>query len=101
MAWAGSNRAARLPANWAALRRRVIRRDGGRCTAVDSEGQRCTWPGTDVDHKTPGDDHSLSNLRLLCAWHHARKSATEGGTAAALTRVRTARTKPAHPALED
>jgi 5-methylcytosine-specific restriction protein A len=101
VAWAGSDRAARLPKGWTKTRARIIRRDGGRCTWVYTDGSRCTWPGVEVDHIVPGDDHSDSNLRSLCTWHHRRKSATEGGTAAALTRVRTARPKPAHPALED
>lgn len=104
MAWAGSNRAATLPADWPRRRRRIIRRDDGRCTALDSEGVRCTWPGTDVDHITP---HSLGgtdeddNLTLLCTWHHAHKSAQEGGAAAAKTRVCTARPSSTHPALEE
>jgi hypothetical protein len=35
-----------------------------------------------VDHIKPGDDHSESNLRSLCSWHHGKKSGAEGGTAA-------------------
>lgn len=101
MAWANSDRRARLPKNWPTLRRRVIRRDDGRCTAVYSEGERCSMPGTDVDHITPGDDHSMTNLRLLCPWHHGKKSGAEGGRAAGLLSVRTARPVPTHPALED
>lgn len=66
-----------------------------------SEGQLCGQPVTDVDRIVAGGDHSMANLRALCAWCHARKSAHEGGTAAALTRVRTARPKPTHPALEE
>jgi hypothetical protein len=31
-----------------------------------------------VDHVIPGQDHSLVNLRGICQWHHARKSAQEG-----------------------
>jgi 5-methylcytosine-specific restriction enzyme A len=101
MAWEGSDRRARLPADWHRRRRRIIRRDGGQCTALDSEGNRCELPGTDVDHIVPGDDHSDDNLRLLCGWHHKHKSAHEGGTAAAKTRVRSARPPATHPALED
>lgn len=101
MAWAGSNRRARLPHNWLAIRRRIIRRDVGRCTAIYSDGRRCEQPGTDVDHIMPGDDHTEGNLRLLCRWHHGQKSGSEGGTAAGLKRVRTARPTATHPALED
>lgn len=101
MVWAGSDRRARLPHNWPTIRRRIIRRDGGRCTAIYTDGRRCAGTDVEVDHITPGDDHTDDNLRCLCKWHHARKSATEGGTAAALKRVRTARPTPTHPALED
>lgn len=101
MAWSGSTRRQRLPRDWPRIRRRIIRRDKGRCTAVYSDGTRCVEPGTDVDHIVPGDDHTDANLQLLCGWHHKHKSATEGGTAAARTRVRTERPRPTHPALED
>jgi 5-methylcytosine-specific restriction endonuclease McrA len=101
MAWEGSTRRTRLPKDWARIRRRIIRRDKGVCQATYSDGAQCGLPGTDVDHIVHGDDHSDANLQLLCAWHHARKSSSEGGTAAATTRVRTARPTPAHPALED
>lgn len=100
MAWQGSTRRSRLPADWARIRRRIIRRDKV-CVWAMSDGTQCGATGTDVDHITPGDDHRDDNLQLLCTWHHRRKSAQEGGTAAGLTRVRTGRPKPAHPALED
>ncbi|MEU3986197.1 HNH endonuclease signature motif containing protein [Streptomyces sp. NPDC026672] len=101
MAWQGSTRRARLPKDWPHIRRRILRRDDYICQARFSEGQLCGQPATDVDHIVPGDDHSAGNLRALCPWCHARKSASEGGAAAALTRVRTERPKPTHPALED
>lgn len=101
MAWAGSTRRNRLPADWARIRRRIIRRDGGQCTALYSDGRRCEQPGTDVDHIVAGDDHSDANLRLLCSWCHGQKSSREGGTASALRRVSAHRPKPVHPALED
>lgn len=81
MAWQGSDRADRLPDNWGRLRRRVMARDGYQCTAVLRDGDRCVEVGTDVDHVVPGDDHDLTNLALLCRWHHARKSAREGQAA--------------------
>ncbi|MER7922194.1 HNH endonuclease [Streptomyces sp. NPDC096057] len=101
MAWQNSTRRARLPRNWPLLRRRVLHRDGYVCQARFSEGQLCGAPATDVDHIEAGDNHSMANLRALCAWCHKQKSSSEGGTAAALTRVRTERPKPTHPALED
>ena len=101
MAWQGSTRRARLPKNWPSLRRRVMRRDKGLCQMPFSDGRLCGAEATDVDHIEPGDDHSMENLQALCGWCHARKSASEGGRAAAATRVRIARPKPTHPALED
>lgn len=101
MAWEGSTRRQRLPKGWARIRRRIIRRDGGVCTAIYSDGRKCDLPGTDVDHIEPGDDHTEGNLRLLCTWHHQQKSSSEGGTAAARTRARVERPRPTHPAVED
>lgn len=101
MAWDGSTRRSRLPKDWPAIRRRIIRRDGGVCTALYSDGRRCELPGTDVDHIVPGDDHRDANLRLLCAWHHRQKSSSAGGSAAARTRVIVLRPVPINPALEE
>jgi hypothetical protein len=95
MAWQGSDRRARLPANWATLRLRVLRRDGWRCVARMSDGTRCPEPATDVDHKVPGDDHRPGNLQALCRWHHARKSSAEGNAARPSRR----REPEAHPAF--
>ncbi|GGK13130.1 hypothetical protein GCM10010124_02100 [Pilimelia terevasa] len=81
--WIGSDRHGRLPPNWKMLRRRTLHRDGHRCTAVSSTGQRCDEPATEVDHIEPGDNHDPSNLRALCTWHHRRKSSQEGGRARA------------------
>lgn len=85
--WEGSDRKSRLPDDWPLLRRIVIERAGGRCEVIKRNGKRCWDDGTDVDHKVAGDDHSLSNLQLLCAWHHARKSSREGNAAQAAQRA--------------
>lgn len=77
MAWESSDRRARLPANWPTLVARVKKRDGGRCTWRLPSGARCPRPGTDVDHRAPGDDHRLSNLQLLCHHHHEKKTLRE------------------------
>lgn len=79
--WVGSDRRQHLPPGWATIRKRVLARDGHRCTATLRNGHRCHDRATDVDHINPGDDHSDSNLRALCAWHHRRKSSSEGGQA--------------------
>lgn len=84
--WKGSDRRARLPANWPELRQVVLKRDEWRCTYRKTRDGRCTAKATDVDHVVPGDDHSLSNLTSLCNWHHLRKSGSEGSQAATAKR---------------
>ncbi|MFD8315878.1 HNH endonuclease [Kitasatospora purpeofusca] len=101
MSWTTSNRRDRLPADWPRIRKRILRRDGGRCTTVFSTGRRCLARATDVDHIVPGDDHTDDNLRSLCGWCHTTKSSSEGGTAAGLRAARQTRPKAPHPALED
>lgn len=75
----------------------MLARDGYWCTATDDTGTRCGEPATDVDHIEPGDNHDETNLTSLCSWHHARKSAREGGTAAAARRTTRRRTPEPHP----
>lgn len=56
------------------LRGRVIQRDGGRCTQVDSNGRRCPsrrW--LEIHHVLPrelGGKDELENLVTLCSGHH-------------------------------
>jgi 5-methylcytosine-specific restriction endonuclease McrA len=58
-----------------ATRDAVYERDGGRCTYVGPDGRRCesTWD-LEVHHDGTayalGGNHSLANLRLLCAAHN-------------------------------
>lgn len=84
--WEGSDRRSRLPKDWPKIRLKVLRRDGGQCTALTQAGGRCDSTASDVDHIEPGDDHSLSNLRSLCSWHHKQKSSREGAAAYAAKR---------------
>jgi 5-methylcytosine-specific restriction endonuclease McrA len=94
--WEGSTRKDRLPADWAERRRKVIKRDGGRCQHREIEhGLICGKLGNQVDHIVRGDDHSMSNLQVLCRGHHATKSAREGGQS--FTPLR--RPPEQHPAL--
>lgn len=91
--WDSSNRRSRLPANWQALRLQVLKRDGCRCTWVETlEGrQKATCgvtEGLEVDHIVPGDNHALENLRTLCHEHHARKTSAEGRKASAKNRAK-------------
>lgn len=90
MAWEGSTRSARLPANWPTIRRRILRRDRGICHV-------CGRPGADqVDHIQAGDNHDPSNLAAIhdtpC---HRAKSAHEGGAAGGVSSGRTRRAQAA------
>ena len=79
--WNTSTRRERLPSNWSELRGIVMQNALYRCQATMKDGSRCTDKGTDVDHIEPGDNHDLSNLQLLCKWHHNKKSSQEGNKA--------------------
>lgn len=100
--WQNSGRRDRLPPDWAKLRKRVLRRDGWMCQWKLEDGRKCLRDANEVDHRRPGDDHSEANLRALCTWHHARKSAGEGARASAAKRkaidMRFVRTEE-HPGL--
>jgi len=59
---------------WTKIRRRAIRRDGGRCAQCGATGP------LQVDHITPvskGGGHELSNLQTLCGVCHDAKTATD------------------------
>ncbi|QKT06065.1 HNH endonuclease [Gordonia sp. X0973] len=71
-----SGRRERLPRNWKRLRLVVLHRDNHTCA-------ECGGVASHVDHIVPNDDHSLSNLRALCASCHNRKTGREGGQAKA------------------
>lgn len=72
MAWS-QRRRRELPPDWSTLRRRVLRRDGWRCTWI-VDGSRCPAWATDVDHIGDRHDHRLLNLRALCQYHHSRRT---------------------------
>lgn len=76
MTWSSSDRAARLPGDWAKRRSAVRTRAGNRCEWVDNDG-RCTLQGRECDHVEAGDNHDLSNLQWLCRPHHEAKSLQE------------------------
>ncbi|GES27927.1 HNH endonuclease [Streptomyces angustmyceticus] len=79
--WQGSSRWRRLPANW-----RSELRPAAHARNPEHICHLCGRPGGDyLDHKNPGDDHSLDNLD----WAHDRvpphchryKSSAEGHAA--------------------
>lgn len=90
--WDTSTRRSRLPKDWDERRRKVLKRDGYRCTWEDiiENGSRIRCKATEeleVDHRIPNDDHSLENLRTLCHVHHAIKTSREGHAALAKNRA--------------
>jgi 5-methylcytosine-specific restriction enzyme A len=92
MAWGTSDRARRLPPNWPVLRAMVLRRDNGVCHVCGKHG------ADQVDHITPGDNHSPDNLAAIhSAPCHRRKSSSEGGKASAQARAKRTRKRPAEP----
>lgn len=72
--WNISDRASRLPTDWA-WRRQIVRdRAHNRCQA-EHHAPGCDGIGTDCDHIIQGDDHSLDNLQWLS--HACHKAKTE------------------------
>lgn len=96
MPWDSQARRLRLPPNWPALREEVLRRDNHQCRI---RGPRCVVYATDCDHKTPGDDHTLTNLQAACAPCHRAKSSTEGNTVWAARRAQAKHPGETHPGL--
>ena len=89
MRWSGSNRRARLPADWRKRRAAVIERD-----PVCRLRLRCAGaPSTEADHIHAGDDHRLVALQGACLPCHLAKSSAEGHAA----RNRHSRRRPPEP----
>lgn len=77
MAWDTSNRRSRLPKDWPARRRRVLRRD----PTCQLRYPGCTVVSTEVDHRNRGDDHRDENLQGVCGPCHKRKTRWEAAQA--------------------
>lgn len=96
MAWSTSRRKQTLSRDWPAIRKRILTRDGHRCTwRREDTGNRCNEYANQVDH-IDGHADNDANLRALCAYHHAQRSAQQGGQAAAARRKAA---KKRHPGL--
>jgi 5-methylcytosine-specific restriction protein A len=90
-----SRRTTPLPTNWPRLRNHIRKRDGQRCTWIESEPDgghpltpgaaehpdRCGGGAGSVDHIGDPRNHSDDNLRTLCAWHHDRRTAQQANAA--------------------
>ena len=96
MAWSTSDRKQRLPHDWPQVRAAVKARAKGKCQAR-THAPKCRGWGSDADHITPGDDHSMANLQWLSGPCHWAKTNRE--TAARNRERKTARYKPSeqHP----
>jgi 5-methylcytosine-specific restriction protein A len=94
-----SSRRPKDPPGWSNTRQVVIQRAGGLCQ--DESG--CTHKGSDVDHivnLAAGGSHDLNNLRLLCTWHHKRKTSEEAADARKLKApLSESRPRGVHPGL--
>lgn len=88
------------PVDWPARVQRVLARDGScRWTEDDTEGQACgSTQDLEVDHIGDPADHALTNLRALCHWHHAQRTARQAADARQ-ERPGRDRPRPAHPGL--
>lgn len=105
MPW-DSSRRRKDPPGWGKIRAQVIARAQGQCedtlpaSLPGATPQRCGYPGTDVDHilnVARGGTNDLSNLQLLCEWHHKKKTQAE---ARANRKIRTERIpKEPHPGI--
>lgn len=91
----------RDPSNWKAIKQLVAERDNHQCQDYMRDGTPCPDQGTECDHIIPlsqGGTDNLDNLRMLCKWHHARKTAREGVNARK-TGVSEKRPRESHPGI--
>ena len=76
-----------LPHNWPSIRKYVLQRDGMCMWGLLEDDEpfyllgQCTNTHTDVDHIDDPSVHDPSNLRALCAWHHATRTGRQGAAA--------------------
>lgn len=76
MAWETSTRRAQLPPDWEKRRQATKDRAGNRCESKTHD-PRCDGWGNECDHRTPGNDHDLTNLQWLNHWCHQAKTIAE------------------------
>ena len=74
-----------LPRDWGRIRKRILRRDHGRCYVCGRHG------ATHVDHVVPasrGGSDDDANLRAICGECHGRKTAAEANAANPMAKPR-------------
>lgn len=97
MTW-GEEKGRELPANWESeIVPAVKDKAGGRCQWTLPSGRRCPRRGTDVDHIGPNHVHKLNNLRLLCSFHHDKRTSKQGLAARAARKAQKFRRGEEHP----
>lgn len=93
MGWS-TGRRARLPKDWHKRRAIAKREAGGQCQWIE-DSTRCVSVGTDCDHIDRHGSDELSNLQLLCSYHHNIKTQRE----ALESRLPSKRQAARHPGL--
>jgi hypothetical protein len=84
-----------MPRGWERMRRECKQRAGGRCEAVNREGERCIEAGNEAHHAGGPDEHD--NLVWLCRWHHQRITAWQAS--AGKKKITVSRPAERHPGL--
>lgn len=81
----------------AAVRRAVWERDGGQCTFVDAEGNRCGSTSMlelhHIEAFVRGGAHTVENITLRCAAHNRYEAEQELGREVVAAKIREARSK--------
>lgn len=96
MAWANSDRRARLPRDWDRIRASILERDRWLCQ-LHYEG--CTRIAQEVDHIGADIDHQPHMLRAVCTHCHAIRSSRQGAEARAAIAAKRYREPEPHPGL--
>jgi 5-methylcytosine-specific restriction protein A len=94
----GEEKGRALPSNWESeIVPAIKKRDKGQCRWVLPSGKRCPRRGVEVDHVGDPDDHRLIKLRLLCVFHHGRRTSKQGHQAKAQRKAQKFRRSEDHP----
>lgn len=82
MSWSTSTRRAELPPGWSStIVPRIKARDHDACQWPTHTGVCGSTDRLEVDHIGDPHDHRDANLRALCHWHHAKRTAEQAAAA--------------------